>query len=97
MRLPEFIVKLSPIGETLAALDAETARLEAETAARNSQLAVSTADTGLALWEADYGLLSAGDLTVRRGRVRAALTGRSVTRLVITGRVTLMEEGEWSG
>jgi len=75
MRLPEFIVKLSPIGETLAALDAETARLEAETAARNSQLAVSTADTGLALWEADYGLLSAGDLTVRRGRVRAALTG----------------------
>ena len=29
--------------------------------------------------------------------VRAALTGRSVTRLVITGRVTLMEEGEWSG
>ena len=27
--------------------------------------------------------------------VRAALSGKAVTRLVITGRVTLMEEGDW--
>ena len=75
MRLPRFFVKLSPIGETLAALEGEQARLEAEVSARNNQLTVSTADTGLALWEADYSLPAAGDLTARRGRVRAALTG----------------------
>lgn len=75
MRLPEFFVKLSPIGETLAAMEAETARLEAETALKNDQLAVSTADEGLIFWERDYGLPSGGDLYDRRGRIRAALTG----------------------
>jgi len=74
-RLPEFFVKISPIGEVLAAAEGEQARLEAETAARNDQLTVSTADTGLMLWEQDYGLSSLGDLATRRGRVRAALTG----------------------
>lgn len=75
MRLPEFFVKLSPIGETLAAAEQEMARLEAEAALKNAQLAVSTADEGLMFWEQDYGLLSHGDLYDRRGRIRAALTG----------------------
>ena len=74
MRLPGFFVKISPIGETLAAMEQEMGHLEAETTAKNDQLAVSTADTGLALWEQDYGLSSAGDLPTRRGRVRAAMT-----------------------
>lgn len=74
MRLPGFFVKLSPIGETLAAFEAENGNLEAEVGRRNAQLAVSTADTGLALWEQDYGLSSFGDLTARRGRIRAAMT-----------------------
>lgn len=74
MRLPPFFVKLSPIGETLAAFAAENDRLEAETDRRNAQMAVSTADSGLALWERDYGLPSFGDLTARRGRIRAAMT-----------------------
>lgn len=75
MRLPGFFVKLSPIGETLAAMEGEIGRMEAETAEKNRQLAVSTADTGLMLWEQDYGLSSVGDLYTRRGRIRAALTG----------------------
>lgn len=75
MRLPEFFVKLSPIGETLDAIEGEMSRLEAETAEKNRQLAVSTADTGLVLWEQDYGLSSVGDLYTRRGRIRAALIG----------------------
>ena len=35
---------------------------------------MSTADSGLALWERDYGLPSFGSLTDRRGRIRAAMT-----------------------
>lgn len=75
MRLPEFFVNISPIGETLAAIEDEIGRLEVETEEKNRQLAVATADTGLMLWEQDYGLSSTGDLYTRRGRIRAALTG----------------------
>ena len=75
MRLPAFFVKISPIGETLAAMEREMGRMETETAEKNRQLAVSTAHTGLHLWEQDYGLSSVGDLYTRRGRIRAALTG----------------------
>lgn len=103
MRLPPFFVKISPIGETLAAFGAENSRLEAETDRRNAQLAVSTADSGLALWERDYSLPSFGDLTVRRGRIRAAMTveGTAMTtaflrQLAITvggaGAVSLEED-----
>jgi len=75
MRLPEFFVKISPIGETLTAFEQEMAHLEAEAAEKNRQLTPSTADTGLALWEQDYGLPSVGDLSARRSRLRSALTG----------------------
>ena len=103
MRLPEFFVKLSPIGETLAAIDGEIGRMERETAEKNRQLAVSTADTGLRFWEQDYGLSSLGDLSTRRGRVRAALTAgeqpftpENLRRLAITvggaGAVSVEED-----
>ena len=75
MRLPGFFVKLSPIGETLAAAEQEITRLEQEAEEKNRQLAVSTASTGLRFWEQDYGLASTGDLYTRRGRIRAAITG----------------------
>ena len=51
MRLPEFVKKISPVGETLEAIDAGTALLAEETEKRNRQVGVSTADTGLSLWE----------------------------------------------
>ena len=56
MRLPEYLTRLSPVGETLAAVETEEEALRTEVAARNAQLTVSTAESGLDLWEADYGL-----------------------------------------
>ena len=75
MRLPEFVKKISPIGETLEAMEAGTALLAEEAARRNRQLSVSTADSGLSLWEADYSLPGSGDTELRRARVRAAMAG----------------------
>ena len=82
-RLPEFLTRLSPVGETLAAAGRGVSLLEEEVAARNAQLSVSTADTGLSLWETDYGLpADAGtDRALRRGRIQAALAGgQTLTR-----------------
>ena len=77
MRLPGFCTKLSPIRETLDAIDAGQTRLEEETASRNRQLAVSTADDALDLWERDYSLPEEGGGTTesRRARVLAAMAG----------------------
>lgn len=75
MRLPEFVKKISPIGETLAAIEAGGDLLTAETQRHNEQLSVSTADTGLSLWEEDYSLPGSGDTALRRGRIRAAMAG----------------------
>lgn len=75
MRLPGFLTDISPIGETLAAIEQGEALLRRETAERNAQLAVSTATDGLSLWEADYGLPSGGDTAARRARVLTALAG----------------------
>ena len=77
MRLPEYLTRLSPVGETLAAVETGEEALAAEVAARNAQLAVSTADTGLDLWEADYGLpvRAGGDTADRRAAVLAAMAG----------------------
>ena len=75
MRLPGFVIKISPIGETLEAMEAGAALLAEETAKRNRQLSVGTADSGLSLWEADYSLPGSGDTALRRGRVRAAMAG----------------------
>ena len=77
MRLPEYLTRLSPVGETLAAMEAGEEALAAEVAERNAQLAVSTADTGLDLWEADYGLpvRAGGDIPDRRAAILAAMAG----------------------
>ena len=77
MRLPEYLTRLSPVGETLAAMEAGEEALAAEVAERNAQLAVSTADGGLDLWEADYGLpiRAGGDIPDRRAAVLAAMAG----------------------
>ena len=56
MRLPEFLTELSPVRETLAALEqGENAMAEA-VAEKNGQVCVETATGGLTLWERDYGL-----------------------------------------
>lgn len=82
MRLPEFLTELSPVRETLTALEqGENAMAEA-VAEKNGQVCVETATEGLTLWERDYGLpvregASLGD---RRAAVRAAmLGGRTLT------------------
>lgn len=76
MRLPAFFTSLSPIRQTLEAIWQGCGLLQQDNAARNAQLAVSTAEDGLALWEADYSL--AGGETVsalRRARILAAING----------------------
>lgn len=77
MRLPEYLTRLSPVGETLAAMEAGEEALAAEVAERNAQLAVSTADSGLDLWEADYGLpvRAGGVIPDRRAAILAAMAG----------------------
>ena len=53
MRLPEFLTELSPVRETLAALEqGENAMAEA-VAEKNGQVCVETATGGLTLWERD--------------------------------------------
>ena len=73
MRLPEFLTELSPVRETLTALEqGENAMAEA-VAEKNGQVCVETATGGLTLWERDYGL------PVREGAAvedsRAAMAG----------------------
>lgn len=77
MRLPEFVKKISPIGETLEAIDTGIELLTEETAQRNRQVAVSTADTGLSLWERDYALPdgTGREEDFRRAFIRAAMAG----------------------
>lgn len=77
MRLPEFLTEISPIRETLAALEqSETAMADA-VAEKNAQVCISTAEDGLSLWERDYGLpvREGAALEDRRAAVRAAMAG----------------------
>lgn len=82
MRLPEFLTELSPVRETLTALEqGENAMAEA-VAEKNGQVCVETATEGLTLWERDYGLpvREGASLEDRRAAVRAAmLGGRTLT------------------
>lgn len=76
MRLPEFLTALSPVGETLAAAEAECKTLQDVVEMQNRQCCVGTADAeGLALWEQDFGLRPAGEEDSRRSAIRAALSG----------------------
>ena len=77
MRLPEFLTELSPIRETLEALEqGETAMADA-VAEKNRQVSVASAEAGLSLWERDYGLpvREGAPLEERRATVRAAMAG----------------------
>ena len=77
MRLPEFLTELSPVRETLAALEqGENAMAEA-VAEKNGQVCVTTATGGLTLWERDYGLpvREGAAMEDRRAAVRAAMAG----------------------
>lgn len=82
MRLPEFLTELSPVRETLAALEqGENAMAEA-VAEKNGQVCVTTATGGLTLWERDYGLPVREGVPPedRRSAIRAAmLGGRTLT------------------
>ena len=77
MRLPEFLTELSPIWETLAALEQGESTMETAVAEKNAQVCVASADQGLSLWERDYGLpvREGASLEDRRAAVRAAMAG----------------------
>lgn len=97
MRLPEYLARLSPVGETLAAMEAGEEALAAEVAERNAQLAVSTADSGLDLWEADYGLpvRAGGDIPDRRAAILAAMAGgRTLTPALLRELCVRLGGGE---
>ena len=97
MRLPEYLTRLSPVGETLTAIETGEEALAAEAAERNAQLAVSTADTGLDLWEADYGLpvRAGGDTADRRAAVLAAMAGgRTLTPALLRELCVRLGGGE---
>lgn len=77
MRLPEYLGRLSPVGETLDAIAAGEQALEQNIQAENSRLSVASADRdGLSLWEADYALADGTGLPleVRRAKIRTAMS-----------------------
>ena len=77
MRLPEFVTELSPVRETLAALEQGERAMADAVAEKNAQVCISSADEGLSLWEQDYGLpvREGASLEDRRASVRAAMAG----------------------
>ena len=77
MRLPEFVTELSPVRETLAALEQGERAMADAVAEKNAQVCISSADEGLSLWERDYGLpvREGASLEDRRASVRAAMAG----------------------
>lgn len=77
MRLPAFLTELSPVRETLEALEQGESAMAEAVAEKNRQVCVSSADQGLSLWEADYGLpvREGASPEDRRAAVRAAMAG----------------------
>lgn len=77
MRLPEFVTELSPVRETLEALEQGGSAMAAAVAEKNKQVCVATADRGLSLWEQDYGLpvREGASLEDRRATVWGAIAG----------------------
>ena len=77
MRLPEFLTELSPLRETLAALEQGESAMADAVAEKNAQVSVASADGGLALWEQDYGLpvREGASPEDRRAAVLAAMAG----------------------
>lgn len=81
MRLPEFFKKISPVGETLTAMDSGVEELQQQVQAENDCLYVDRSDeAGLALWEADYSVPREGTVPQRRAAIHAAMSeGRPAT------------------
>ena len=77
MRLPEFVTELSPVRETLAALEQGESAMADAVAEKNAQVCLASADEGLALWERDYGLpvREGAALEDRRAAVLEAMAG----------------------
>lgn len=78
MRLPQFEADIAPIGDVLTAGEAGEQLLKEEVHKRNARILVETADDeGLSLWEKDFGLPNGTSLdsTLRRGRIRGAISG----------------------
>lgn len=97
MRLPEFVTELSPVRETLEALEAGEASLSAEIGTALRQLYPDTADRALSLWEADFSLSGKGPEALRRAAVKAALAGgRTLTPAYLEELCRLFGGGDWS-
>lgn len=77
MRVPEFLTELSPVRETLAALEQGERAMANAVAEKNAQGCFASADEGLSLWERDYGLpvREGANPEDRRAAVRAAMAG----------------------
>ena len=93
MRLPEFLTKISPVGDTLAAAEAGQRALSAAVAEKNAQFTVETATDALSLWEADYGLKdrTGSNAAERRVDIRtAAAGGRTLTPAYLTELATTL-------
>lgn len=77
MRLPVFLTNISPIRETLEAVSRGESALAEAVEEKNRQVCLETAEAGLSLWEADYGLpdRTGGDPAARRAAVRTAIAG----------------------
>lgn len=99
-RLPGFFTTISPLKEVLAAMNTEHSALRAAATDKNAQLSVSTAESGLSLWEADYHLATEGTIADRCSRIWVCLRGRGpVTAAlvediakVLTGQTTAVTE-----
>ena len=97
MRLPEFVTELSPVRETLEALETGEALLESEVEEALRQIYIATADRGLGLWEADFSLENQGTDEARRAAVRAALAGeRTLTPAYLAELCRTIGGGDWS-
>ena len=96
-RLPDFLKRISPVGETLAAMEAGAEELRAAAAAETARVCVRTADeAGLALWEEDYALSSAGAVLERRRRILAALSGGcTVTPSYLKSLCETLTDADW--
>jgi len=76
------VTELSPLRETLEALEQGENAMADAVAERNQQVCVASADGGLSLWERDYGLpvREGASSEDRRAAVRAAMAaGRTLT------------------
>lgn len=82
MRLPVFLTEISPVRETLEAVSRGESALAEAAEEKNRQVCLETAEAGLSLWEADYGLpdRTGGDAAARRAAIRTAIaSGRTLT------------------